>query len=258
MGARRLRRLALIAGIVVLWMPVFSLADTGEREDPDPAERPEQELRIEAAPSTGYGRFTICDSLSRVRYGGLGAAARYRYKALATKLGGSVSATHQHITDESEEDPEPPRTESRAVVDGVAQVGFDTRYIALMGGVGLASRIRADDDDDDGAGFFPSAALRLGAQRGLSLRLAVADTEPIALALAAAELDYQHRDDLRVGIGARLDAFTLNAMPTAHVALPVGPHWLGLTTGAVPSEGAVAWQLQVLVDLQLLALAPTR
>ena len=81
-------------------------------------------------------------------------------------------------------------------------------------------------------------------------------TEPLALAIVAAELDYQYRDAVRAGLGLRVDAFTLNAMPTGHVELPLGPHWLGLTTGAAPSAGAFAWQLQLLVDLQLLALGP--
>lgn len=249
-----LRRLALVAGIFVMWSPVFSHADTGEREAPAPPDRPEHELRLEVAPSTGYGRFAICDSLSRVRYGGLGAQARYRYKAFAAKLGGAVSAAHQHISDQSE-DPEPSRAETRAVVDGVAQVGFDTRYVALMGGVGLVSNIRATDDDGDdaGGGVVPSGALRLGDARSLSLRLSLADMEPLALALVAMELNYQHRDALRVGFGGRIDAFTLNAMPAVRVELPVGPHWLGLSTGATASQGAVAWQLQLLFNLQLLA-----
>lgn len=260
MGIRRLRRVVLVASVWLLFTPMFSYADSGAREEPKPDDRPDHELRLEAGPATGYGRFAICDSLSRVRYGGLGASARYRYKALATKLGGAVSAVHQHTSDQSEEDPEPPTSETRAAVDGVAQVGVDTRYFGLMGGVGLTTRIRSDndedDDDGDGAGLFPSGALRIGDAHGMSFRVALADTEPIGLALAAAELDYQHRDVVRVGLGARLDAFTLNFMPAAHVALPVGAHWMGLSTGAVPSEGALAWQLQLLFDLQLLAVGP--
>jgi hypothetical protein len=248
----------LIAGVIVTCLPVFSRADTGQPENTDAADRPENELRIEAAPSTGYGRFAICDSLSRVRYGGLGAAARYRHDVLAAKLGGSVSAVHQHRTDTdaAEEDREPPRRTSHAVVDGVAQVGLDTHYVAVMGGVALMSALRDDGDDDDGAGLFPSAALRFGSYRGLSLRLSLADSEPVGLALAAAELVYQHQNKVRAGLGARLDAFTLNGLPVARVELPVGPHWLGLTTGAAPSEGAIAWQLQLTLDFQLLASSP--
>jgi hypothetical protein len=260
MGARILRRAALIAGVFVTCLPVFSRADTGERDDPDAAERPENELRIEATPSTGYGRYAICDSLSRVRYGGLGAAARNRHDTLAAKVGGSVSAVRQHTTDTdaADEDRQPPSQRSHAVVDGVAQVGLDTHYVAVMGGVAVMSALRAadDDDDDDGAGVFPSAALRLGSYRGLSLRLSLADTEPVGLALAAAELVYQHQNKVRAGLGARLDAFTLNGLPMARVELPVGPHWLGLTTGAAPSEGAIAWQLQLMLDFQVLASSP--
>lgn len=245
----------LIAGVLVTCTPVFSRADTGEPDEPRDAERPENELRIEAAPSTGYGRFTICDSLSRVRYGGLGGAARYRHGALTTKLGGSVSGVHQHTTDTERE--QPPRSDSRAVVDGVAQIGFDTRYIALSGGVAVLSALRSDDDgDSDGGGIAPSLALRLGDSRSLSLKLSVLDTVPTAIALAAAELAYQHHDQLRLGLGARVDAFTLNGMPSARVELPVGPHWMGLSTGLAPSEGAVAWQLQLLFDFQVLASDP--
>ncbi len=246
MEPKRGRRVLLCAAVIACYAPVFSRADDGK-----PAK---EELQLELAPNTGYGRYAICDSLSRVRYGGLGASGRYRHGAFATKVGGSSQVVHKRKTTYYEDEEEEPRyrTDSGTTLesDALAQVGVDfPQYFAFLIGAGVRL---------DRAIVYPSGSLRFGPSDGLSLRLGLADSSPMRLVFASADLAYQHEKQFRIGLGVRGDAFALTIMPAARFELPLdNGHWLGAAAGMWEAEGAIAWQAQLLLTLQLYS-APHR
>jgi hypothetical protein len=220
------------ASTLALCCPVFSRADDGERR-----------LDLEVAPHAGYGEYTTCDTLSRVRYGGLGAGARYRDHGLEARAAGSAAALRETRADA--ETGADPSVDDELRGSAPAQVGFDLRYVgAMFGGVWLG-------DSDGGDTLFPSAALRLGRRDGFSLRLGLLDDTNAWLAALSAELSYEQPDAFRVGFDVRGDLHTQSALPTLRCEFPLARGtWIGARLGGFP-EDEFEWQAQAPLTVPL-------